>query len=146
MSEKNYDPRMHTAEHLFNGTMNKTFKCGRAFSGHVEKKKTKLDYHFDRNLSEVEIEGIEKLVNSTLALNLPVKESFMPRDEAAKLFDLSRLPSDAGENLRIISIGDYDHCPCIGPHVENTSECGKIKIISSDWEDGRLRIRFKFAE
>ena len=35
-------------------------------------------------------------------------------DEADKLFNLSSLPDDAGDTLRIIRIGDYDACPCRG--------------------------------
>ena len=143
MSEKNYDPRMHTAEHAFNQTMDRIFKCGRAFSSHVEKKKTKLDYRFDRDLIDNEIVSIENTVNAVLTSGVQVTESFISRDEAALKFNLSRLPEDAGDNLRIISIGDYDQCPCIGPHVENTNEIGKVKIISHDFEDGRLRVRFK---
>jgi len=52
--------RMHSAEHLLNQTMVRMFNCGRCFSAHIEKKKSKCDYHFDRSLTEKETREIEK--------------------------------------------------------------------------------------
>ena len=48
-------------------------------------------------------------------------------DEAAKIVDLSKLPNDGSETLRIVRIGDYDVCACIGEHVEHTSEIGRFE-------------------
>lgn len=143
---KSYYPPMHTAEHLLNGTMDKMFKRGRAFSAHIEKKKSKCDYYFDRNLTEEEIKKIEEIVNDKIARDLLVTENFMSRDEAQNYFNLSRLPEEAGDNLRVISIGDYDKCLCSGPHVKSTKEIGGFRIISTDFNEGVLRIRFKINE
>ncbi len=143
MGEKDYNAPMHSAEHILNQTMNLMFGCGRAFSSHVEKKKSKCDYRFDRALSEAELQQVELAVNEIIAQNLDVTEEQMPRGEAEKLFNLSRLPESAGETLRIIRIGSYDACPCIGTHVQNTSEIGTFKIISADYNEGVLRVRFK---
>jgi Ser-tRNA(Ala) deacylase AlaX len=60
--------------------------------------------------------------------------------------DLSKLPADASETLRIVRVGDYDVCACIGTHVENTSEIGRFKIISHTFENGTLRLRFKLEQ
>jgi len=143
---KDYHPRMHSAEHLLNGTIDKMFHKGRAFSAHIEKKKSKCDYHFDRDLTTQEIQTIEEIINKQIALDLPVKESFISRDEAVGRFNLSRLPDEAGENLRVISIGDYDNCLCSGPHVTSTKEIGIFKIISTNFENGILWVRFKLKE
>lgn len=146
MGEKDYNAPMHTAEHILNGTMDKLFGCGRAFSSHVEKKKSKCDYHFNRPLTDEELLQIESAVNEAISRNLDVTEDFISKEEAEKQFNLSRLPESAGDMLRIIRIGDYDACPCIGTHVQNTSEIGKFRIISSDYNDGVLRVRFKREE
>ncbi len=142
-SEKRYDPRMHTAEHVLNQTMVRLFGCGRSFSAHIERKKSKLDYHFDRPLRPEEVEAIEARVNRIVTDRLPVTEAVMDLDEAARLFDLDRLPEDAGDRIRIIRIGDYDACPCIGPHVDHTGEIGPVRIISTTFENGVLRLRYK---
>lgn len=144
---KNYsDPRMHTTEHILNQTMVRLFNRGRSFSAHVEKKKSKCDYHFERDLTPEEITTIETMVNETIYKNLPVTESFLPRHEAEVKFNLGRLPEDAGEKIRIISVGDYDACPCSGAHVQNTAEIPGFVIISTGYENGVLRIRFRLKE
>jgi misacylated tRNA(Ala) deacylase len=143
---KEYPPQMHTAEHILNQTMVRMFKCGRSFSNHIEKKKSKCDYHFNRDLSEAEINEIQSRVNRVIEQNFDVNEEFLPRDKAAELFDLERLPDAVGEIIRIIKVGDYDSCPCIGQHIPNTSEIGEFKIISTGYENGVLRIRFKIEE
>jgi Ser-tRNA(Ala) deacylase AlaX len=138
-------PPMHTAEHLLNQTMIRLFGTKRCFSAHIEEKKSKCDYHFDRDLTEEEITQLEEKLNEIISQDLPVVEKFINYELAVKQFDLTRLPEGAGKDLRIIEIGDYDACPCIGPHVKSTKEIGKFKIISHDFKDGVLRIRYKLA-
>jgi misacylated tRNA(Ala) deacylase len=145
-SNKDYNPEMHSAEHILNQTMVRMFNKGRSFSNHIEKKKSKCDYHFDRNLTEEEIEQINKKVNEVIQQDLAVTEKFLHRDEAIEKFKLSQLPDDAGDTIRIIEIGDYDACPCSGVHVKSTNEIGKFQIISSSFENDVLRIRFKLPK
>jgi Ser-tRNA(Ala) deacylase AlaX len=141
--EKEIFPPMHTAEHLINWAMVKNFGCNRCFRDHIEKKKSKLDYKFERNLEISEVEKIEKDVNELIEKKLPVYEEFVPVEDAKKKYNLSRLPIDVSGNIRIIKIGDYDAAPCQGPHIKSTKEIGGLKIISTDYEDGVLRIRYK---
>lgn len=143
MSDKEYDPFMHSAEHILNGAMVKKFNRGRSFSQHIERKKSKCDYHFDRNLTNEELLDLENTVNSVITSDLEVCEYFLTHEEADKKFNLSKLPESFGDTVRIVKIGDFDECPCIGPHVKRTSEIGEIKIISSSCEEEVLRIRFK---
>lgn len=144
--KKNMDLRMHSAEHILNQTMVRMFDCGRCFSAHIEKKKSKCDYHFERRLKEEEIEEIQEKVNAVVQGDLPVIEEFITRDEAQKDYSLDRLPIEAGDDIRIIKVGDYDACPCIGPHVASTKEIGRFRIVSSSFDDDVLRIRFKLAK
>jgi misacylated tRNA(Ala) deacylase len=142
-SNKQYHPQMHSAEHILNQTMVRMFNCGRSFSNHIEKKKSKCDYHFSRNLTQTEIEELESRANEVIAQDLEVLEEFYSMEEAQIKFNLSKLPDDAGDKIRIIRIGDYDACPCSGQHVSHTKEIGTFKIISTDFNNSVLRIRFK---
>lgn len=141
--KENIDPRMHTAEHLLNRAMIKTVGTGRCFSAHIEKRKSKCDYLFSRTLTDEEVGQVEAMVNEQIASALPVRESFLPREEARKQYSLGRIPDKDAENIRIISIGRFDACPCSGPHVENTKELGSFRIISNSYEEGALRVRYK---
>ncbi len=143
---KTYDPQMHSAEHILNQTMVRMFNRGRSFSTHIEKKKSKCDYHFDRDLTGEEVAEIERRVNDVIRSDAAVREEFIPRSEAEKAFNLGRLPEEAGETIRIIRIGDYDACPCIGQHVESTAVIGTFRIISTAFADGVLRVRFRLDE
>jgi len=142
MAKTYYEP-MHTAEHILNQTMLQLHTDERSFTTHIERKKSKVDYYHDRDLSEEEKIILETKVNNVINLNLDVHEKFLTREEAGQNFDLKRLPDDAIDNIRIIEIGNYDACPCIGQHVQNTNEIGTFKIISSSFNNGVLRIRFK---
>lgn len=143
MSEKNYDPRMHTAEHILNQTMVRMFKCPRSRNSHIERKKSKCDYLLQKEPLPNEIKEIEDKVNEIISMELPVSDEFINREEASRFLDLSKLPLDAPEMLRVVRVGNYDACACIGPHVTNTNQIGYFSITSSDYSNGILRLRFK---
>jgi len=146
MAEKDYDNRMHTAEHILNSVMNKIFGCGRSFRSHIEKKKSKCDYHFDRPLTKSEIESVEAAVNEIVLLDIPISEEFVTRTVAESNYFTDKLPPDAGDNIRIVKIGIYDACPCIGPHVKSTGEVGHFFFSTVDFENNILRMRFKLDQ
>jgi len=136
-------PPMHTAEHILNQTMGRMFGCPRSKSSHIERKKSKCDYLLSEAPTPVQIEEIQNRVNEVIRQNHVVTVSFSKRDELPESVDLSKLPDDASEMLRLVSVGDYDICACAGTHVANTSEIGTFKIISTDYTEGKLRVRFK---
>jgi misacylated tRNA(Ala) deacylase len=145
--KKETDPRMHSAEHILNQTMVRMFNCNRSFNAHIEKKKSKCDYHLDHALTEQEIDRIEKQVNAVIEADLPIAEEYLTKEEARQQYNVKRLPRDTGDDIRIVRIGDYDACPCIGSHVASTKEIGIFRIISASFfETGVLRIRFKLGQ
>lgn len=137
-----YEPA-HTAEHILNATMVKMFGCPRSRNAHIEKKKSKCDYMLDSEPTAEQVAEIEAKVNEVIGQNLDVTVDFLSRDKAAAIVDLSKLPENASETLRIVRIGDYDACACIGAHVANTKEIGSFKIISHSFMDGIWRLRWK---
>ncbi len=136
---------MHSVEHLLNQTMIRMFGCERSRNAHIERKKSKCDYTLPYEPTAEQIAEIENKVNEVIRQNLPVYIGFVSRENVPTEVDLSKLPTDASETLRIVRIGDYDICACIGAHVSNTSEIGTFKIISHSWENGTLRLRFKLV-
>ena len=136
---------MHTAEHILNQTMVRMFGCPRSKNAHIERKKSKCDYELAEAPTTEQMADIERRINEAIDRHLPVTIEFMSREEAAQLVDLSKLPEAAGDTLRIVRIGDYDACACIGAHVSNTSEIGHFKMLTYEFADGRLRLRFKLV-
>ena len=139
-------PPMHTAEHLLNQTMVRMFGCPRSKNAHIERKKSKCDYELPAAPSEEQMKEVERRINEVIDRHLPVTIEFMPKEQAASIVDLSKLPENASEMLRIVRIGDYDACASIGAHVANTSEIGHFKLLNYDYSEGRLRLRFKLTE
>ena len=152
-------PPMHTCEHIVNRTMVNLFAgmhgrifllvvfgCGRAVSAHIERKKSKLDFALPSAPSEQEIQEIEAKVNEVISQHLDITTEFITQQEAVNRFDLKRLPENASETVRIVKVGDYDECLCIGAHVQNTAEIGTFKIISHDYKEGIFRMRFKLIQ
>ena len=138
-------PPMHTAEHILNATMVRMFGCPRSRNAHIERKKSKCDYLLPGAPTEDQVRAIEAAVNEVISRNLPVTIEYLPKEEAAGIVDLSKLPEDVSETLRIVRVGDYDACACIGAHVSNTSEIGTFTILSHDFEEGRWRVRWKVS-
>ena len=139
---------MHTAEHILNQTMVRMFGCPRSRNAHIEKKKSKCDYQLAACPTEEQVQEIGRRVNEVIQRNLDVTYEFVRRDEVPPEVDLGKLPDDASETLRLVRIGDYDLCACVGTHVANTAEIGQFKIIRHDWneETGTWRMRFKLVE
>jgi Ser-tRNA(Ala) deacylase AlaX len=70
---------------------------------------------------------------------------FVQRDELPEGVKLDRLPEDASETIRLVRIGDFDVCPCIGKHVRSTGQIGKFELLGTNWDEmtHNYRIRFK---
>lgn len=140
---KAIDPHMHTAEHILNQTVVRILGCDRCFSAHIEKKKSKCDYRISHPPQPDQFLAIENQVNQVICDGLDVHAVTLPRETAVRQFNLQRLPANAGDTIRIVRVGTYDACPCIGDHVANTRELGTFHITSWDVTDDVLRIRFK---
>lgn len=136
-------PPAHTAEHLLNQTMVRMFGCERSKKMHIERKKSKINYDLPSCPTEEQISEIERKMNELIAMDLPVTYEFVDRDHLPEGIKLNRLPDDASETLRIVRIGDYDMCPCIGTHVASTREIGVFRITSTSYNQGDFRIVFK---
>ena len=138
-------PPAHTAEHLLNQTMVRMFGCERSSNAHVERKKSKVSYVLDHKPDRKEEREIERRMNELIDADLPVTFEVVRRDELPEEIDASRLPADASDTIRLVRIGDYDVCPCIGKHVRSTAQIGRFEMLGTNWDEHTrtFRIRFK---
>lgn len=133
----------HTAEHLLNQVMVRMFGCERSRNAHIERKKSKINYTLDHEPTPQQIEDIERQMNELIAQDLPVTYEYVTRQSIPEGVTLDKLPQDASETIRIVRIGDFDICPCIGQHVSSTGEIGSFHITSTNYKDQSFRIVFK---
>lgn len=140
-------PPAHTAEHLLNQLMIRKFGCERSRNAHIERKKSKISYILDHKPSRQEEKEIEREMNELIENDLPVTFEYVDRDHIPEGVSLDKLPDDASETLRLVRIGDYDVCPCIGKHVRSTSQIGRFEMLGTNWDEEKhsFRIRFKIV-
>lgn len=140
-------PPAHTAEHLLNQTMIRLFGCGRSYNAHVERKKSKMSFHLDHKPTRQEEKEIERRMNELIDMDMPVTFEFATRDNLPDGVTLERLPDDASETIRLVRIGDYDVCPCIGKHVRSTTQIGRFEMLGTNWDqqEQSFRVRFKIV-
>ena len=140
-------PPAHTAEHLLNQTMIRMFGCVRSFNAHVERKKSKMSFHLDQKPSRQDEREIENRMNELIAQDLPVTFEYATIDNLPPEVSADRLPSDVSDTIRLVRIGDYDVCPCIGKHVRSTSQIGRFELLGTNWDEQEhsFRVRFKIV-
>ena len=138
-------PPAHTAEHLLNQVMIRMFGCERSRNAHIERKKSKINYHLDHKPSRQEEKAIGDKMNELIEEDLPVTYEDVDRNHVPEGVNLDRLPEDASQTIRLVRIGDFDVCPCIGKHVRSTSQIGRFEILGTNWDEQThtFRIRFK---
>ena len=138
-------PPAHTAEHLLNQVMIRMFGCERSRNAHIERKKSKISYHLDHKPSRQEEKAIGDKMNELIEEDLPVTYEDVDRNHVPEGVNLDRLPEDASQTIRLVRIGDFDVCPCIGKHVRSTSQIGRFEILGTNWDEQThtFRIRFK---
>ena len=139
-------PPAHTAEHILNQTMVRMFGCSRSRVNHIERKKSKCNYDLAVEPTPEQIAEVERKVNEVIGEDLPVTARFVTRDEVPASIDLSKLPADASETLRLVYVGDYDVCPCLGSHVDHTAQIGRFRISSTSYNEGSFRIVFRLSD
>lgn len=153
-------PPAHTAEHLLNQVMVRMFGCERSRNAHIERKKSKISYILDNKPDRKEEKEIERRMNELIDADMPVTFEFVTRaeleglvmdaepDSPDALLALDRLPEDASETIRLVRIGDFDVCPCIGKHVRSTSQIGRFEMLGTNWDQNTrsFRIRYKVIQ
>jgi Ser-tRNA(Ala) deacylase AlaX len=140
-------PPAHTAEHLLNQVMIRLFGCERSYNAHIERKKSKMSFYLDHKPTRQEEKEIEREMLRLIDEDLPVTFEFVRRDEIPAGVKLDRLPDDASETLRLVRIGDFDVCPCIGKHVRSTGQIGRFEMLGTNWDEHErsFRVRFKIV-
>ena len=141
-------PPAHTAEHLLNQTMVQLFGCERSHNAHIERKKSKMTFIVDHKPDRKEERLIADRMNELISADLPVTFEYVSRDNMPYDIRADRLPADASDTIRLVRIGDYDVCPCIGKHVRSTSQIGRFELLGTNWDEPThsFRIRFKVVQ
>ena len=124
----------HTGEHIFSGVVKHLY----GYSNVGFHMGEYICADFNGELTEENIEEVERRVNQAIWANLSVQEIFCSPYETAKYEYRSKIAIEG--TTRIISIAGYDMCACCGMHVKNTGEIGICKVISFEKLHNKTRV------
>ncbi|MBM3232423.1 alanine--tRNA ligase [Candidatus Pacearchaeota archaeon] len=129
--------RLHTTTHLLNEALSRILGPEVAQRGsNITPERTRFDFVFNRKLTEEEIKKIEDMVNHIVKKGLNVKSEEIDYKDAIKTGAKGEFGHKYPERVSVYTVVDKDEKTgyfsreiCTGPHVKNTKEIKKIKII-----------------
>ena len=126
--------KMHTATHLLNEALRRILKKEDIVQkgSNITQERLRFDFNFGRKLTEQEIADAEKTVNDQIVRALPVKRQEMTVKEAKAKGAQAEFEHKYGDRVSVYSIGDFSVEICGGPHVSNTKEIGRFKIVKEE--------------
>jgi len=125
--------KFHTATHLLHRALRDVL------GSHVEQRGSNLtaerlrfDFSHTGKMTDDEIHRVEAAVNEKISKALAVTCEEMTIEQAREAGAIGLFGHKYGELVKVYSIGDYSKEICGGPHVDNTSELGKLKITKEE--------------
>ena len=144
--------RMHTSQHLVSAVVNEVYGSD-TVGNQIGKEKSRIDFK-PLKINQSELNEIEDKVNDYISKDLEVTISEELRSNLENNPDIrssmssglwKMLPKSVTQ-LRVITIGDIDVCPCAGTHVKSLKEIGNVSFIKRDNKGAeKLRLTYNLS-
>jgi len=137
--------RLHTAHHLLlAGLQNIIDKNIKQRGSNITEERLRIDFMFDRKLTDEEKKKVEDWVNDKIQKGLNVVKKEMPLVEAQMIGAEMEFGAKYPEIVSVYFVEDKDGNAiskefCGGPHVENTKELGHFKIQKEEASSAGVR-------
>lgn len=87
--------------------------------------------HFEKPTEE-QLKEVEKIVNEKINESIPVTTEVMAIEDAKKTGATALFDEKYGDEVRVVSMGDFSKEFCGGTHVNNTNDLGSFRIVSEE--------------
>jgi len=136
--------KLHTATHLLHSALRKVLGDNVKQKGsNITPERLRFDFSFDRKITEEEKNKIEYLVNEAIKNKLEIVKEEMSPKEAKNFGALGFFEHKYGDKITVYTVGkgktQFSKEICTGPHVKNTIELGKFKIIKEESSSSGVR-------
>ncbi|MDO8517001.1 MAG: alanine--tRNA ligase [Nanoarchaeota archaeon] len=133
--------KLHTAAHLLMEALRQVLnkKDLHQKGSNITPERLRLDFNFDRKLTDEELKKIEELVNEKIKQAISVCKYEMSPKEAKEKGAQGVFDSKYGEKVSVYFISDFSKEICAGPHVNNTKELGHLKITKEESSGSGIR-------
>ena len=128
--------QIHSGEHIVSGLMHRKY----GFSNVGFHLGGEITMDFDGELSRAQLDEIEDEANRIIYENVAITAEYPSAEVLAATEYRSKL--ELTDNVRLVTIGEYDVCACCAPHVARTGEIGMIKLLDAIRYKGGMRIHF----
>ncbi|MBI2885303.1 MAG: alanine--tRNA ligase [Candidatus Omnitrophica bacterium] len=123
--------RSHTATHLLHWALRRVLGPEAVQAGSlVEAERLRFDFSALGGLQEEQQLQVEQLVNERIRLADAVQTQVMKLAEARQRGAVALFGEKYGQEVRVVSIGDYSQELCGGTHLLHTGFVGTFKIVS----------------
>ncbi|MBC7396764.1 MAG: alanine--tRNA ligase [Bdellovibrionales bacterium] len=123
--------RNHTATHLLHWALRKVLGTHVKQGGSlVTPDLMRFDFSHFQALTQDELTQVENLINDKIWAGDKVKKQVMNKEAAVKSGAIAFFGEKYGDEVRVISVGDYSTELCGGTHVDQSSDINLFKIAS----------------
>lgn len=123
----------HSATHLLHRALKMVLGEHVAQAGsYVNDSRLRFDFTHFEALTDKELEEVTEIVNNAIISSYPVKKEYMSIEDAKKAGATAQFDEKYGNEVRVVSMGDFSMELCGGTHVNNTSEIMGFKILSEN--------------
>jgi alanyl-tRNA synthetase len=138
--------KYHTATHLLLAALREILgpdlpaQAGIYQKGsNITVERLRFDFNYPQKLNKEQVKKVEDLVNQKIKEGIAVEMVEMPKDEALRVAKVSFDSAKYGDTVKVYKIDDFSIELCGGPHVKNTRELGKFKIVKEEASSAGVR-------